>query len=171
VTLLALVAVLAATAPAASAETLKGARTKALKATKSERAAAGTILFSLPKPVREGSSIRQSGKRPPEPGSTTRTMPSVMTVSGEPAYFFYLDKGAYQDYQHAGRVVLVGTQTGHVRRSSTLQFAPTINGRLPVFLRSSEAYELPAYHVASKAYRAPGAARAARAGLLAFGAL
>ena len=96
-------------------------------------------------------------------------MRRVLTVRGERAYFFYLDRGAYQSYEHPGRVVLVGQRTGRVIRSRTLRFAPAINGRLPVFLRSREAYELPDYRVPSKPYSVPGAARAAAAGLGAFG--
>ena len=64
-------------------------------------------------------------------------MRRVLTVGGERAFFFYLDRGAYQRYQHAGRVVLVGQTTGRVIRSRTLTFAPVINGRLPLFLRST----------------------------------
>ena len=157
------------TAPAAAAVTLSQARAKALNATQGERARPGIVLFRLAAPLRAGTSIREAGRRPPPPGSSTRTMRSIATVRGERAYFFYLDRGAYQSYEHPGRVVLVGQRSGRVFRSRSLRFAPVINGRLPIFLRSREAYDLPAYRVFAKPYSVAGSARAAAAGLGAFG--
>ena len=164
-------ACLTTTAPAAGAVTRDGARAKALKATKAERSRPGTILFRLSTSLRPGTAIREAGRRPPPSGSSTRTMRSVLTVRGERAYFFYLDRGAYQRYEHPGRVVLVGARSGRVIRSRTLRFAPVIKGRLPIFLRSREAYNLPAYRVSTRPYAVAGAtrARAAAAGLGAFG--
>ena len=167
--LLALASVLAATAPTAGAVTLNGARAKALKATKTERSRAGTILFALPTALRPRTSIREAGRRPPTSGSRTRAMRHVLTVRGERAYFFYLDRRAYQSYEHPGRVVLVGAVSGRVIRSRSLRFAPVINGRLPVFLRSREAYRLPRYRVAYRPWSVGGATRAAPASLGAFG--
>ena len=46
------IAGLLAAAPAADALTLNGARSKALKATASERSRSGTILFGLRSPIR-----------------------------------------------------------------------------------------------------------------------
>ncbi len=61
-------------------------------------------------------------------------------VGDEPAWFFYEDQAPYQSYAHAGRVVLVGTETGKVTVTKTLQWPPVIAGRLPAFLRSADAY-------------------------------
>ncbi len=155
----------------AGAVSLEGARTKALKATQAERGArGGVILFGLRATIRARASIREAGRRPPPTGASTRAMRSVLTVGRERAFFFYLDRGAHQAYEHPGRVILVGQRSGRVIRSRTLQFAPTIDGRLPIFLRSREGYELPAYRVFAKDYSVGGAARAASAGPGPFGA-
>jgi hypothetical protein len=167
---LVLMAALAAVPSVAGAVTLEGARAKALKATRAERGHGGVILFGLRAPVRGFASIREAGRRPPPAGLSTRTMPGVMTAGRHRQYFFYLDRGAYQAYEHPGRVILVDAVTGQARRSRTLRFAPVIDGRLPVFLRSREGYELPAYRVDAKDYAVGGAARAASAGPGPFGA-
>jgi Big-like domain-containing protein/cadherin-like protein len=160
-----------ATAPAAGAVTLDGARTKALRATKAERARDGVILFGLRVPIRARASIRESGRTPAPAGSSRRVMPTVLRAGSEPAFFFYLDRGAYQASPHAGRVVLVGARSGRVVRSRALRFAPAIDGRLPVFLRSRAGYDAARYRVAASDYAVAGAAaRAARAGLGSFGA-
>ena len=93
----------------------------------------------------------------------------VLRVGRERAYFFYLDRGAYQAYEHRGRVVLVGARSGRVVRSRTIRFAPAIDGRLPKFLRSREGYDLPRYRVDFTDYSVAGAARAAGAGPGPFG--
>jgi VCBS repeat-containing protein len=165
-----LMAAFASVPSVAGAVTLDAARAKALTATQAERGRPGMILFGLRSSIRGRSSIRESGRRPPPTGLSTRAMRSVLTVGREPAYFFYLDRGAYQDYEHPGRVILVGRISGKVTRSRTLRFAPVINGRLPVFLRSREGYELPAYRVAVNDYSVSGAVRAASAGPGPFGA-
>ncbi|MEA2138176.1 MAG: hypothetical protein QOG56_1326, partial [Solirubrobacteraceae bacterium] len=167
----ALLASILATAPAAGAVTLEGARAKALRATKAERAHEGVILFGLRVPIRARASIRQAGRRPAPAGSSRRVMPAVLRAGSEPAFFFYLDRGAYQASQHAGRVVLVGVHSGKVRRSRTISFSPAIDGRLPAFLRSRAGYESARYRVAASDYAVPGAtARAVRAGLGSLGA-
>jgi hypothetical protein len=175
--LVALVTAFTATTSIAGAVTLDGARAKALEATKAERSHGGVTLFSLRSPTRARATIRESGFAIKEngvkraaAGLSHRVAPTVLSDGREPAYFFYLDRGSYQDYAHAGRVLLVGAHTGKVRRSRTLHFAPTIDGKLPVFLRSREGYELPAYHVSSSPYAVRGASRAAAAGLGAFAA-
>ncbi len=166
--LLALLSAFAVTASSAGAVTYKEARKKALSATTTERSKPGAILFGQSTTLRPRTSIRESGRRPPPSGTTTRAMQRVLTVR-ERAFFFYLDRGSYQSYEHAGRVVLVGVVSGRVIRSRTLQFAPVINGRLPVFLRSREAYLLPAYRISTEPYTVPGATRAVAASLGAFG--
>ncbi|MEY2442547.1 MAG: hypothetical protein QOJ46_1973, partial [bacterium] len=165
-----LMAAFASVPSVAGAITLDAARTKALKATRAERARGGVILFGLHSPIRAHASIREAGRRPPPTGLSTRTMRTVLTVGSERAFFFYLDRGAYQAYEHAGRVIVVGQRSGRVIRSRTLRFAPAIDGRLPVFLRSREGYELPAYRVDTTEYSVAGAARAASVGPGAFGA-
>ncbi|MDX6677682.1 MAG: hypothetical protein QOE31_1734, partial [Solirubrobacteraceae bacterium] len=165
-----LTAMLAA-APSASAVTLDGARSKALQATKAERAHNGIILFGTRAPIRAHAAIRETGRPTAPAGSSRRVMPSVLGAGSEPAYFFYLDRGAHQAARHAGRVVLVGARTGKVLRSRTIAFAPAIDGRLPVFLRSREGYESARYRVAATDYAVAGAtARAASPRLGSFGA-
>ena len=146
-----LVGMLFAMAPIADAITIDQARAKALRATKSERAHGGVILFNLAAPVRQRAVIREFGRRDPEAGLHTRTMPLVLRA-GERSYFFYVDRGAYQAYGHAGRVLLVGAATGRIRRSRLLRFAPVIDGRLPGFLQDSDRYLARASRVAATPY-------------------
>lgn len=167
---------LLATAPVAGAVTLAGARAKALKATTSERARGGVILFGLRSPVRAGASVREAGRRSGAAGLTMRTMlvagaTNKMRMKGEPAFFFHLDRGAYQATAHAGRVVLVGARSGRVLRGRVMQFSPAIDGRPPPFLRSRDGYESGRYRVFSSPYAVAAAtARAvSRAGLGPFG--
>ncbi|HEV7808155.1 MAG TPA: cadherin-like domain-containing protein, partial [Solirubrobacteraceae bacterium] len=167
----ALLASILATAPAAGAVTLDGARAKALQATKAERGRGGVILFGLRVPIRARASIRESGHRPAPAGSSRRIMPKVLRVGSEPAFFFYLDRGAYQASQHVGRVVLVGVHSGKVVRSRRIRFSPAIDGRLPTFLRSRAGYEAARYRVAARDNAVAGATeRAVRGGLGSFGA-
>ncbi|MEA2217730.1 MAG: hypothetical protein QOJ35_356, partial [Solirubrobacteraceae bacterium] len=168
--LVALMAAFGASASAAGAVTLDGARAKALTATRTERARGGVVLFGLRGPIRAHASIREAGTRGAPAGLSTRAMPRVLTNGHEAAYFFYLDRGAYQAFEHPGRVLLVGAVTGRVVKSRTIRFGPTIDGRVPVFLRSRAGYESPRTRVWSRDYAVPGTAHAASAGLQAFGA-
>jgi hypothetical protein len=169
--LVALLTALTATTSFAGAVTLDGARSRALKATRAERSRGGVILFGLRAPVRAHASIRELGRRPAPAGSDTRVMRSVLHAGGERAYFFYLDRGAYQSYEHPGRVLLVDAASGRVTRSRAMRFAPVIDGSRPIFLRSREGYDAPAHRVSASEYSVSGAARAAAANPLgAFGA-
>ncbi len=99
----------------------------------------------------------------------------MLTSAGEPSWFFYEDRGPYQAYEHPGRVVLVGKNSGRVKISKTLSWPPLIGVRLPEFLSSFAAYRDARYRAFVRSWKvAPGAvtsgpvaaraARAARAG-------
>ncbi len=126
---------LAAAAPA-SAVTRKQAAKKALAALGSRSGSDAVIVFGLPKPVRSGMRVTQTGAAKP-----------VATVGAERAFFFYEDSGPFRPYPHAGRVALVGARSGKVRLSKSIATAPRLNGKLPAFLRSDRAYRSSKYRV------------------------
>jgi hypothetical protein len=126
---------LAAAAPA-SAVTRKQAAKKALAALGSKQGRDAVIVFGLPKPVRAGTLVTQTG------GTK-----AVGRTGGERAFFFYEDSGPSQLYPHAGRVALVGAKSGKVRVSKTIRQAPLVNRKLPAFLKSTKAYNSSKYRV------------------------
>jgi hypothetical protein len=129
-------ALLLAAADPASAVTRKQAAKKALKSLGSAQGSGSVIVFGLSDPVRPGSRVTQSG-----------SSKTVGKVGRERAFFFYEDSGPYLPYPHRGRVALVGSKSGKVKLSKTLRWAPLVNGKLPVFLKSRKRYESPEYRV------------------------
>ena len=116
-------AVLLAAAAPASALNRKQATKKALAALAPK---SGDRVYRLPKPLKAGTVVTARGKR-------------VAKVGRERAYFFYRDAAPGQPYPHAGRVALVGAKKGKVRLSGGIMWQPLVNGRLPVFLKTSNA--------------------------------
>jgi trimeric autotransporter adhesin len=129
-------ALLLAVASPASAGTREQSAQRALAALGSSDASGPVVVFALPKPLRAASRITQghSKKR-------------VLAVGRQRAYFFYQDAGPSQPYPHPGRVALVGVKSGKVKLSRTIMRAPRVNGRVPAFLKSREAYRSSRYRV------------------------
>jgi VCBS repeat-containing protein len=158
-----------AAAPAGAATTQQDAQVKALNALRVHEGTAALVVFKLGRPVPAGTAISAAGRfggpasatasakrtaaaRLREAGVTVAGAPRVARVGDEPAWFFYEDQAPYQSYAHAGRVVLVGTQTGKVTVTTTLQWPPLIDGRLPAFLRSAAAYRDARYSAFDRAW-------------------
>ena len=175
-----------APATAGAATTQSQAQAKALDALKvsestgaltvfklSEPLAAGTVLTAAGRsggPVATVSAARTRAQRLRAAGVAVVRAPRVAVVGDEPTWFFYEDQAPYQSYAHAGRVVLVGAETGEVTVTKVLQWPPVIAGRLPAFLRSADAYRDARYRAFDRPWSSSAAAPAAPAVLPAPGA-
>ena len=135
--------------PAAQAVPQKQAEQRALRALGVQRGDDPVIVFRLDRTVRPGARIVQAGtaRRPhggrvEETGVVSSRTPAIdgLRLDGERAYFFYADLGPFQAYEHPGRVALVGRRSGRVRVSGRLGWPPLIDGRLPAFMRTANAY-------------------------------
>ncbi len=129
------VGLLTAAAPAA-AVSHKQATAKALAALGAAESDSAVIVFALPKPLRAGSRVTQG-----------RAKGLVLAAGRERTLFFYEDGAPSRPYPHPGRVALVGVKSGKVKLSRTIRWAPRVNGRLPVFLKSPKAYRSSRYRV------------------------
>ncbi len=111
------------------------------------------IVFTLPSPIAAGSDVRSAGPGDPAgSGAAVRTAAPLVAHARGAAWFFYDDLSPFQNYEHPGRVVLVDVRSGAVTVSSTLSWAPTIDGALPAFLASPDAYDSGRYHVFYRPY-------------------
>ncbi|MDQ3935345.1 MAG: cadherin-like domain-containing protein [Actinomycetota bacterium] len=119
-------ALLLALAAPASAITRKQATKNALAALGPAKPGERVTVFRLPKPLKAGTVVTQRGSKR-----------RLAKVGRERAFFFYRDSGPGQPYPHAGRVALVGAKKGKVKLSGGIMWQPLINGRLPVFLKTS----------------------------------
>jgi VCBS repeat-containing protein len=167
---LALLAALATASPAAAAVTQKQAAKKALAALGTEKRSDAVIVFGLPKPVRAKTVVTQAGTNRPTTGSTrglnsrlrsagVRSVRPPVVVRGfskERVYLFYEDRGPHMLYQHPGKVAIVGADSGKVKVSRTIMWPPLVNGRLPAFLRSANAYRSTKYQVLNRPWSVPG---------------
>lgn len=176
----------AAAQPAlAAATTAAEAERKALAALDVRSAADPVVVFRQPGTVPARSEIRQAGARDAHQaraargadaalrraGATTVRAPYVLRTGDEPSWLFYEDRAPYQAFQHAGRVVLVGTRSGRVRVSRALQWPPLIAGRLPAFLADYDAYRSDRYRVFARAWRLSDGLASSRVGALPGGTL
>ena len=167
-------------AAAGAATTLSQAQTKALDALSVKESTRALVVFKLAQPLAAGTVITAAGRSGgPTATSSAATQtraqrlraagvsvvraPRVAVVGDEPAWFFYEDQAPYQSYAHAGRVVLVGTETGEVTVTKTLQWPPVIAGRLPAFLRSADAYRDARYRAFDRPWTSSAAGTAAPA--------
>jgi trimeric autotransporter adhesin len=130
-----LVLLLALAAPA-GAVTHAQASSKALNALGTKRGAGPVIVFALRSASPARARVTQSGSKK-----------LLLRAVRERTYFVYEDLGPFRGYPHPGRVALVGAKSGKVHLSKVLSRAPRVNGRLPVFLRSSAAYRSSSYRI------------------------
>ncbi|MEA2474727.1 MAG: hypothetical protein QOE06_2642 [Thermoleophilaceae bacterium] len=167
--LLAFAAALLAAAPASASVTQKQAAARAVHALGSDKGSAAVIVFGLPKAVKAGTKITEAGTANPGAGSTTGLdpklrgagvravrAPAILTASKR-SYLFYEDRGPFQLYQHPGRVALVDAVSGKVTLSRTITWPPLVDGRMPVFLKTSAAYRSGKYQVLYRPWTVPGA--------------
>ncbi|WP_084629505.1 tandem-95 repeat protein [Patulibacter americanus] len=176
-TLAVVVGLVAALPAGASADTSSSAAArKAVAALGVRKGTKPVVVFRQPRPVPARTAIGQAGAstaaradaRPARErklrraGVTVTSAPVVTRTGSEAAWLFYADEAPYQAYQHRGRVVLVGQRTGRVTVTRALPWPPVIAGRLPVFLRSYEAYRAKRHRVFVRAYRLRGSAPTAK---------
>lgn len=115
-------------------------------------AAAGQLKLAAPRASSAASRRREALLRAAE--VQVVRAPLVARVGREKAWFFYADEAPYQAWQHPGRIVLVGVESGRVTVSKTLQWPPLLNGRLPWFLRSYAGYRSPRGRVFARLWSA-----------------
>jgi hypothetical protein len=161
----------------ASADTSSSAAArKAVAALGVRKGTKPVVVFRQPRPVPARTAIGLAGastaghadatpareRKLRVAGVTVTAAPVVTRTGGEASWLFYADEAPYQAYQHRGRVVLVGQRTGRVTVTRALPWPPVIAGRLPVFLKSYEAYRAERYRVFTRAYRLRGSAPTAK---------
>jgi hypothetical protein len=171
------VGLLAGLPAGASADTSSSAAArKAVAALGVRKGTKPVVVFRQPRLVQARTAIGQAGattaaradatpareRKLRRAGVTVTSAPVVTRTGGEAAWLFYADEAPYQAYQHRGRVVLVGQRTGRVTVTRALPWPPLIAGRLPVFLKSYEAYRTKRYRVFARAYRLRGNAPSAK---------
>ncbi|MFA4929017.1 MAG: tandem-95 repeat protein, partial [Patulibacter sp.] len=146
-------------AAASAATSQRQAEQKAIAALDVRSSDDPVVVFRAPSRVPRDTPIHQAGVSSPRvatatpspgraqrrAGVTVSDAPVVLRTGDEAAWLFYEDRGPYQAYQHPGRVVLVGATSGRVRVSQSLRWPPLIDGELPPFLASYEAYREPRY--------------------------
>ncbi|HEX8648391.1 MAG TPA: tandem-95 repeat protein [Thermoleophilaceae bacterium] len=159
---------------ASAAVTQKQAAARAIDALGADQGDSALIVFGLPKPVKAGTQITQAGTTKPSKGTAKGLSkklrsagvrlvkaPRVLTVRSR-SYLFYEDRGPYQLYQHPGRVALVDAASGKVTVSKTINWPPLLSGKLPAFLKSSNAYRSSKYQVLNRPYEVNGATQQPR---------
>ncbi len=156
--LVAVLAVLGATAPASAAISRADAGRKVLTALGVNKGKAPVVVFQVGAPVGAGTQLTQAGEAtPPTPqdkrGIATKEAPLLLTVpAGHRAWVFYADWAPYQAYAHRGQLAIVDVATGAVRRTGYLTSPPVIDGRLPEFMRSGKAYRSQRNRVFERTY-------------------
>ena len=119
-------------------------------------------VYALTAPVAAGTRVTQAGRRlPARGGRGTFPAPLVATAS-EPSWLFYADDAPATNFAHAGRVVLVGRDSGRVTLRKT-GFAPLVAGELPAFLSDQSAYNAARYRIFERRWQTAPVARAASA--------
>ncbi len=166
-----------AAAPAAQAVEREEAARKALAALGTEKHDDPVIVFGLREtlapralvtqagpsggvvapPAGRNAFQRARGKRIRTSGAELRRAAVVMRAGDERSWFFFEDRGPHQAFEHPGRVVLVGAETGKVRVSDPTSWVPLIDGRAPAFFRSARDHEAKRFRVLSRPFATPGA--------------
>jgi hypothetical protein len=170
VALLAVLGLSAFTAPAGAIRKSQADRIAA-RTLKTASARGPAILFGLPRPLKAGTGISESGRGPgvrerPRAGRGGRAV-LVQRRRGlaRRAWFYWEDLAPRAAFSHPSRMLLVDDATGRVVRRQVLGWAPLINGRRPAFLRSRTAYESRRYRVARSRSVGPARVTSTRATL------
>ncbi|MEA2387495.1 MAG: hypothetical protein QOG41_268, partial [Thermoleophilaceae bacterium] len=143
--------------PSASAVTRTKAAAIAVKALGS-KARKGPLIVFAAGPARPGAVVSDAGTSRPIGITSSTTLRTVARGSRrERSFVFYEDRAPYRTYGHSGRVALVGVDSGRVRLSSPLRWAPLIDGALPRFLRTAAGYESDRVYVADPTRSLPRA--------------
>jgi VCBS repeat-containing protein len=111
------------------------------------------IVFGLSGPLRAGTVVSAGGPgRPSAGGRATASPGRVVARVRRSAWFFYEDLAPFEQYAHAGRVVLVEVGTGRVTVTRGLSWPPVLNGKLPAFLASPSGYDSARYRAFYRPY-------------------
>jgi hypothetical protein len=122
----------AATAGAAAPKTVEGAALQALGA---DARASGATVLAASQPLGAGAVVavaRLGGGEADATGTSSRPLAPVLRAT-EPAWLFYEDRAAKTLFEHGGRLVLVGVESGEARVSGLVQGPPLVDGRSPRF--------------------------------------
>jgi hypothetical protein len=167
-----------ATLPAAaSARPLDRAHAadKALTALQVRDGDAAITVFGLTSTVPAGTSISQAGPAGSATAPSARA-PVALARAGvekvragsvarthEPTWVFYADRGPDQAFEHPGQIALVGRDSGKVRVTRTLRWIPLVDGRLPAFFRTPQAYAGKHFRILARPWKERARAAAATA--------
>ncbi|HET6999096.1 MAG TPA: tandem-95 repeat protein [Solirubrobacterales bacterium] len=113
------------------------------------REAPRALVFSSSRPLPAGEVVRYArlrGGTVDTAGVSTGPLPLALRAFGdEPAWLFYEDRTPYIQYEHSGRIAVVGVRSGDVELTELIDGPPVING-------------LPARFLGSRIFFAPRAA-------------
>ena len=161
---------LAAAVPSTSHAITRGAaETKALKELGTNSGKNPVIVFGATSTIPAGAVVTEAGDDKAHSGGKTgmRTIdaPAVIRNGDEPAYLFHEDQGPYRAFEHPGRIVLVGKESGEVRVSRTLSWIPVVDGEVLPWFATAGSYEKDEFRVFERGVGAIGRSlrRSARA--------
>ena len=147
-------------APAAQAITRTQAARVALRMLQPSRAGGAVIVFGLPSPLRKGSDVVEAG-----PGvfsghhvaymhrgfDTFRVLRLRAPRLKAPAWLFWEDLAPGALFAHPSMLLLLDARSGRVVMFKRLAWAPVVNGRRAVFLRSVAGFGSSRYRVFTSA--------------------
>ena len=96
------------------------------------------VVLRLPKPLRAGTRVSIA-----DPGGGRVTL-------HHPAWLFWADLAPQKDLDHGSVLALIDARNGKVVRAGRLSRWPLVNGKLPAFLRSRQAYASRRYRVLAR---------------------
>ena len=137
----------------------------AIRALRADGHRGAELVLGLLSALPAGTRIAVGGpERPSTSGRITRSKDSVVDVLHRSAWLFYQDLAPFQQYAHPGRIALVDAATGRVTLTKTVEWPPLVDGALPAFLASRQAYDGSRFRVFYRPYvgRTAGAAAGAR---------
>ncbi|MBJ7472236.1 MAG: DUF11 domain-containing protein [Solirubrobacteraceae bacterium] len=149
--------------PASAAVSKKAATAKALAALEVDSRTTPEVVFVAPDPVAANTVIRQGGT-PSASGNlgtaqtgtdlVTSVRPRTTLEVASRSWLFFDDLAPGRGFQRPGRVALVSTSSGKVTVSEELEWPPLVGDAVPVFLRSTRAYDASTHRVFERGARA-----------------
>jgi hypothetical protein len=132
---------------ASASVTRQQASKTALRVAKVHKGKAPVAVFMMLQPVAKGAAITEIG--PAKYASTRKVKPKLLarTSTRERSWMFYVDSMPYGQFQHGGRIVLIGATSGRVLLSKTTRYSPYVNGKLPPFLGNTRRYQAKTWRV------------------------
>ncbi|HEX8084277.1 MAG TPA: tandem-95 repeat protein [Solirubrobacteraceae bacterium] len=106
---------------------------------------------------------KQRNRRIRKAGAQVRRADVLLRTGSERTWFFFEDQGPHQAFEHPGRVVLVGADTGRVRVSEETRWVPLVDGKAPAFFQNAANYESDRYQVFERPWSSADSRNRARA--------